>query len=129
MIIDIMLLAMIALFGLWVINKHYNNAGDIEVIIKQMASTISDMRKMQEDLIQFRQDLINVDSKYRIKDEWVISRLKQLTDIVSSLSDSHYKGGQVYNFDKRSWEDYQKDIGQNEIEEIEPMKQIDPSDV
>jgi len=107
---------MIALFGLWVINKHYNNAGDIEVIIKQMASTISDMRKMQEDLIQFRQDLINVDSKYRIKDEWVISRLKQLTDIVSSLSDSHYKGGQVYNFDKRSWEDYQKDIGQNEIE-------------
>ena len=64
---DVILLTMIALFGLWVINKHYNNAGDIEVIIKQMASTISDMRKMQDDLIQFRQDLINIDAKYRMK--------------------------------------------------------------
>jgi hypothetical protein len=42
------------------------------------------MRKMQEDLIEFKQSLINIDAKYSIKEEWIIERLFKLTGIIES---------------------------------------------
>ena len=56
----------------------------LQELIKQVALTSDDMRKMQEDLIEFRQSLINIDAKYGIKEEWTIERLEKLTDIMKS---------------------------------------------
>tara|TARA_Y100000310_G_C20497012_1_gene722056 strand:- start:371 stop:682 length:312 start_codon:yes stop_codon:yes gene_type:complete len=84
MIVDTILLTVLGFFGLWVINKHFDNAYDIEELIKQVSLTSNDMRKMQEDLIEFKQSLINIDAKYSIKEEWIIERLFKLTGIIES---------------------------------------------
>ena len=84
MIVDVILLTVLGFFGLWVINKHFDNAYDIEELIKQVSLTSNDMRKMQEDLIEFKQSLINIDAKYSIKEEWIIERLFKLTGIIES---------------------------------------------
>tara|TARA_Y100000034_G_C6711203_1_gene314162 strand:+ start:49 stop:360 length:312 start_codon:yes stop_codon:yes gene_type:complete len=84
MIVDTILLTVLGFFGLWVINKHFDNAYDIEELIKQVSLTSNDMRKMQEDLIEFKQSLINIDAKYGIKEEWIIERLFKLTGIIES---------------------------------------------
>ena len=43
---------------------------------------IKDFKKMQTDIIKIRQDCINIDAKYRNKDEWSTSRIEQLVNIV-----------------------------------------------
>ena len=81
---DIIILLVILLFGYWVIKKHYDNAYDIEQLKIELAKAreISDLKKMQTDIISLKQDCINIDAKYRIKDEWTTNSLKQLIDIV-----------------------------------------------
>ena len=90
---DIIILLTILFFGFWVIKKHYDNALEIEqlqikykqaVDISKNIRQTSDMKAMQDDLIEFRQSLINIDAKYKIKDEWTTDRLQQLVDIVQS---------------------------------------------
>jgi predicted RNase H-like nuclease (RuvC/YqgF family) len=113
MIVDVILLCTIGFFGLWVINKHYDNAYDIEELQRKMrnqwgltnkpVSTIkytthdikglqnenktlkADMQTMQNDLIEFRQSLINIDAKYKIKDKWCVDTIEKLTHMQSKI--------------------------------------------
>jgi hypothetical protein len=43
---------------------------------------ISDFSKMQDDLIQFRQDLINIDAKYKLKDRWAVDKIGSILDVL-----------------------------------------------
>ena len=81
LVIDIILLTVITLFGLWIINKHYDNAYDIE----EMQKNITDMKIMQKDLIEFRQSLINIDAKYKIKDKWTVDKIEEVVKMQSKL--------------------------------------------
>tara|TARA_R100000458_G_scaffold17985_1_gene15602 strand:+ start:950 stop:1348 length:399 start_codon:yes stop_codon:yes gene_type:complete len=87
------LLFLITGFGLWVIRKHYDNAWKIEqleikvkrggkILNEDENAIIKDLKQMQTDIIRIRQDCVNIDSKYRIKDEWATSRIEQLVNIV-----------------------------------------------
>tara|TARA_R110002051_G_C8594837_1_gene479391 strand:- start:420 stop:800 length:381 start_codon:yes stop_codon:yes gene_type:complete len=121
MIIDAILLTTIALFGLWVINKHYDNAYEIEKLqlkirdqwgltnkqesTKSFKATVADkytgldikslrnghrtlstdMKTMQDDLIEFRQSLINIDAKYKLKDKWCVDTIEEITQLQSKM--------------------------------------------
>ena len=99
---DIIIMMTIGAFGLWVITKHYDNAWKIEqleikvkkngkIVSQDEEAIIKDFRQMQTDIIKLQQDCINIDAKYKIKDEWTVSRLQQLADIVQqnmSLQDA-----------------------------------------
>ncbi len=87
------LLFLITGFGLWVIRKHYDNAWKIEqleikvkrggkILNEDENAIIKDLKQMQTDIIRIRQDCVNIDAKYRIKDEWATSRIEQLVNIV-----------------------------------------------
>ena len=87
------LLLLITGFGFWVIRKHYDNAWKIEqleikvkrggkILNEDENAIIKDFKKMQTDIIKIRQDCINIDAKYRIKDEWSTNRIEQLVNIV-----------------------------------------------
>ena len=90
MVIDAMILTVIAFFGLWVINKHYDNAWKIEqmeikikkngkIVDQDEASEfIEDFRQMQTDIINIRQDCINIDAKYKIKDRWAVNKIEEI---------------------------------------------------
>ena len=85
---EIAIIAILFLLGLWSIKHHYDNKWDIEqlkieysnfvkVTKKAAQQTLdefertrhyqSDMKKMQLDLTEFRQYLDNIDGKYRLK--------------------------------------------------------------
>jgi len=81
---DIIIMLTILFFGFWVIKGHYDNVWKIEQLEIQLkkAREIGDLTKMQNDIISLKQDCINIDAKYKIKDEWLTDRLQQLIDIV-----------------------------------------------
>jgi hypothetical protein len=126
MLIDIILLTTIALFGLWIINKHYDNAYDIEELQKAIKLTKCkvckgtkvtfynftgnakykdddeflnpevreepcpecqqyDIKKMQNDIIILRQNCINIDAKYKIKDKWCVDTIEEITQLQSKM--------------------------------------------
>ena len=90
---DLIILLAMLFFGYWVIKKHYDNAWKIEqleimvknngkIVNQDEEAIIKDFKKMQTDIIRIQQDCINIDAKYRIKDEWSTSRIEQLVNIV-----------------------------------------------
>ena len=126
MVIDAILLTVIALFGLWVINKHYDNVYEIERLQKAIKLTKCkvckgakvilynftgnakykddhkflnpevreepcpecqryDMKKMQNDIIILRQNCINIDAKYKIKDKWCVDSIEELSHLTKKL--------------------------------------------
>tara|TARA_B100000287_G_scaffold415558_1_gene449298 strand:+ start:2889 stop:3317 length:429 start_codon:yes stop_codon:yes gene_type:complete len=93
---DIIIMMTIGVFGLWIITKHYDNAWKIEqleikvkkngkIVSQDEEAIIKDLRQMQTDIIKLQQDCINIDSKYRIKDEWTVNKVQQITDIQEKL--------------------------------------------
>lgn len=93
---DIIIMMTIGVFGLWIITKHYDNAWKIEqleikvkkngkIVSQDEEAIIKDFRQMQTDIIKLQQDCINIDSKYRIKDEWTVNKVQQITDIQEKL--------------------------------------------
>ena len=99
---DIILLMTIFFSVLWLIKKHYDNAWDIENIqiqIKNLEYKTSDfdkesekdiaslrgetvnivksMRKMQDDIIEGKQNDINIDAKYKIKLDLIDAMLEK----------------------------------------------------
>tara|TARA_R110000824_G_scaffold232610_1_gene420717 strand:- start:634 stop:1059 length:426 start_codon:yes stop_codon:yes gene_type:complete len=85
---DIATIVILFLLGLWSIKHHYDNKWKIEQIKIEYKNLVKvskkanqqtmdefertshyrkDMKTMQSDLIEFRQSLINIDNKYRIK--------------------------------------------------------------
>jgi len=93
---DIIIMMTIGVFGLWIMTKHYDNAWKIEeleikvkkngkIVSQDEEAIIKDFRQMQTDIIKLQQDCINIDAKYRIKDEWTVNKIQQLTDIQEKL--------------------------------------------
>ena len=48
---------------------------------------LKDMRQMQTDIINLKQDCINIDNKYKIKDEWTVSKIDSLISNESKMLD------------------------------------------
>ena len=100
---DIIIMLTILFFGFWVIKGHYDNVWKIEQLEIQLkkAREIGDLTKMQNDIISLKQDCINIDAKYKIKDEWMVDRIKQLTDIVhcrlQEAVNTHNEVKELYN--------------------------------
>ena len=63
---EIILSVAIILFIGWIINAHYQNKYEIEQlrIKSERPREVGDLLKMQDDLVEFRQSLINIDHKY-----------------------------------------------------------------
>ena len=66
------------IFIAWIMNAHYQNKYEIEQlrIKSERPKEVGDLLKMQSDLVEFRQSLINIDHKYK-------KEIKQLTTIVA----------------------------------------------
>lgn len=81
---DIIIIMTIFAFSFWIIKKHYDNAWDIENLQIELkkAREISDLSVMQRDLIEFRQSLINIDVKYKLKDRWAVNKIEEISDIL-----------------------------------------------
>ena len=109
---DIIIMMTIGVFGLWIMTKHYDNAWKIEeleikvkkngkIVSQDEEAIIKDFRQMQTDIIKLQQDCINIDAKYKIKDEWMVDRIKQLTDIVhcrlQEAVNTHNEVKELYN--------------------------------
>ena len=107
---DIILLMTIFFSVLWLIKKHYDNAYDIENIqielknlehktshsfieVKIDTASLKDetvnivksMRKMQDDIIEGKQNDINIDAKYKIKLNAIDKMLEQQTRISEGI--------------------------------------------
>ena len=99
---DIILLMTIFFSVLWLIKKHYDNAYDIENIQIQLknlqyktsdfdkesekdiaslrgetVNIVKSMRKMQDDIIEGKQNDINIDAKYKLKLDLVDAMLEK----------------------------------------------------
>jgi len=76
---DLIILLAMLFFGFWVIKKHYDNAWKIEQLEK--ARDIGDLKKMESDIIELKQNCINIDAKYKIEDEWTVTKIEELAKI------------------------------------------------
>ena len=111
---DMIIMLTILFFGFWVIKGHYDNVWKIEQLEieikkarkKELSSypkgiSLNDLKKMQTDIIKLQQNCINIDAKYKIKDEWMVDRIKQLTDIVhcrlQEAVNTHNEVKELYN--------------------------------
>jgi hypothetical protein len=96
------ILGLMTLFGWWTIKKHYDNAWNIEklqielnnlkyktsdfdketekdiaILRAETINIVQSMRKMQDDIIEGKQNDINIDAKYRIKLNAIDEMLEQ----------------------------------------------------
>ena len=107
---DLIILITLFFSVLWLIKKHYDNACDIENIqielknlehktshsfieVKIDTASLKDetvnivksMRKMQDDIIEGKQNDINIDAKYKIKLNAIDKMLEQQTRISEGI--------------------------------------------
>lgn len=83
-IVALAILVFQGMFALWVIDK-LRSISDRPTYPDVPQHLLKDMRQMQTDIINLKQDCINIDNKYRIKDEWTTSKLEQITGIQKKL--------------------------------------------
>lgn len=83
-IVALAILVFQGMFALWVIDK-LRSISDRPTYPDVPQDLLKDMKQMQTDIINLKQDCINIDNKYRIKDEWTTSKLEQITDIQKKL--------------------------------------------
>jgi|TARA_R110000751_G_scaffold13259_1_gene44636 low affinity Fe/Cu permease len=95
---DIILLTTIFIQGVWVIKKYYDisyKIKDCELAIYKIDAKLQEQRvsnkEMQDDLIQSKQNDININAKYKKEIEQIYDRLFTLTNIVkvNSLTEDH----------------------------------------
>ena len=73
-------------FALWVIDK-IRSISDRPTYPDVPQHLLKDMRQMQTDIVNLKQDCINIDNKYRIKDEWTVSKIESLLTNDSKMLD------------------------------------------
>lgn len=76
-IVALAILLFQGMFALWVIDK-LRSINDRPIYPDVPKHLLKDMRQMQTDIINLKQDCINIDNKYRIKDEWTVSKIESL---------------------------------------------------
>tara|TARA_R100001594_G_scaffold29338_1_gene54841 strand:+ start:1111 stop:1536 length:426 start_codon:yes stop_codon:yes gene_type:complete len=90
---DLIILVVISLFGVWVINKHYDNAWKIEQIdlqIKQLRE-IGDLTKMQNDIIEQNQNSINLNAKINRNEKWTVETIDKMKKAIDMLGEIQSK--------------------------------------
>ena len=85
-IVALAILIFQGIFALWVIDK-IRSISDRPTYPDVPQHLLKDMRQMQTDIINLKQDCINIDNKYRIKDEWTVSKIESLLTNDSKMLD------------------------------------------
>ena len=85
-IVALAILIFQGMFALWVIDK-LRSISDRPTYPDVPKHLLKDMRQMQTDIINLKQDCINIDNKYRIKDEWTVSKIESLLTNDSKMLD------------------------------------------
>ena len=85
-IVALAILLFQGIFALWVIDK-IRSISDRPTYPDVPQHLLKDMRQMQTDIINLKQDCINIDNKYRIKDEWTVSKIESLLTNDSKMLD------------------------------------------
>ncbi len=93
-IVALAILLFQGIFALWVIDK-IRSINDRPIYPDVPKHLLKDMRQMQTDIINLKQDCINIDNKYRIKDEWTISKIESLLTNDSRMLDIMNHHGMV----------------------------------
>ena len=109
-------------FALWVIDK-IRNLHSRPIRSSMPKDLLIDIRKMQEDIIQSKQDCINIDAKYRIKVEWMHNKIDDIVKILQKHTD--YIADQKDNMISIS----AKDLTMEQAAEMQPfISDRDPGD-
>ena len=85
-IVALAILVFQGIFALWVIDK-IRSISDRPTYPDVPQHLLKDMRQMQTDIINLKQDCINIDNKYKIKDEWTVSKIESLLTNDSKMLD------------------------------------------
>jgi hypothetical protein len=85
-IVALAILIFQGVFALWVIDK-LRSISDRPTYPDVPKHLLKDMRQMQTDIINLKQDCINIDNKYKIKDEWTVSKIESLLTNDSKMLD------------------------------------------
>jgi hypothetical protein len=85
-IVALAILIFQGVFALWVIDK-LRSISDRPTYPDVPQHLLKDIRQMQTDIINLKQDCINIDNKYKIKDEWTVSKIESLLTNDSKMLD------------------------------------------
>jgi hypothetical protein len=98
-------------FALWVIDK-LRSISDRPTYPDVPQHLLKDIRQMQTDIINLKQDCINIDNKYKIKDEWTVSKIESLLTNDSKMLDIMQVQKTVQDNEK-DWKDFveNRDLG------------------
>ena len=110
-IVALAILLFQGIFALWVIDK-IRSINDRPIYPDVPKHLLKDMRQMQTDIINLKQDCINIDNKYRIKDEWTVSKIESLLTNDSKMLDIMQVQKTVQDNEK-DWKDFvqNRDLG------------------
>lgn len=106
-IVALAILLFQGIFALWVIDK-IRSINDRPIYPDVPKHLLKDMRQMQTDIINLKQDCINIDNKYRIKDEWTVSKIESLLTNDSKMLDIMQVQKTVQDNEK-DWKDFVQD--------------------
>ena len=106
-IVALAILLFQGIFALWVIDK-IRSINDRPIYTDVPKHLLKDMRQMQTDIINLKQDCINIDNKYRIKDEWTVSKIESLLTNDSKMLDIMQVQKTVQDNEK-DWKDFVQD--------------------
>tara|TARA_Y100000004_G_C8604461_1_gene282002 strand:- start:47 stop:418 length:372 start_codon:yes stop_codon:yes gene_type:complete len=110
-IVALAILVFQGMFALWVIDK-LRSISDRPTYPDVPQDLLKDMKQMQTDIINLKQDCINIDNKYRIKDEWTVSKIESLMTFHSKMLDIMQVQKTVQDNEK-DWKDFieNRDLG------------------
>jgi hypothetical protein len=110
-IVALAILIFQGVFALWVIDK-LRSISDRPTYPDVPKHLLKDMRQMQTDIINLKQDCINIDNKYKIKDEWTVSKIESLLTNDSKMLDIMQVQKTVQDNEK-DWKDFveNRDLG------------------
>lgn len=114
-------------FAFWVIDKIrdlYNRP----IRSNMPKDLLIDIRNMQADIIQNKQDCINIDAKYRIKVEWMQNKIEEIVKILQKHTDyiADQKDNMISISAKDRYNDY---LTMEEAANIKPfISDRDPGD-
>ena len=106
-IVALAILVFQGMFALWVIDK-LRSISDRPTYPDVPQDLLKDMKQMQNDIINLKQDCINIDNKYRIKDEWTVSKIESLLTNDSKMLDIMQVQKTVQDNEKE-WKDFVQD--------------------
>ena len=89
---DLIIMLSFAIFGVIIIIEHFKVLNEIKYLKRELTKTreLSDLSKMQDDLMEFRQSLININAKMDRDKRSTIDTLdgmKGLIDILAKHTD------------------------------------------